>query len=80
MTGSRKHTTQPSEVKNVEIRRVWCRVGGVRKILRPKIEEFACCVRPPSKDHSAALMFVRPMPASCGRPAAATAAAAASGT
>jgi len=48
--------------------------------LRPKIEEFACCVRPPSKDHSAALMFVRPMPASCGRPAAATAAAAASGT
>jgi len=53
LTGSRKHITQPFEVTYVENRRVWCRAGGVRNILRSKIEKSAGCVRPPFKHHSA---------------------------
>jgi len=53
LTGSRKHITQPFEVKHVDNRRVWCRADGVRNILRSKNDESAGCVRPPFKHHSA---------------------------
>jgi len=53
VTGPRKYITHPSELEIVKNRQVWCLHEGIRKIMRPKINESAGCVEPPVKHHCA---------------------------